>query len=57
MTIFYATYNKGADFPDNKTWNAYVSSGGTLSRADWRRDNVNKFVERIYKEIHAEKTT
>lgn len=51
----YATYNRGADFPDNATWNAYVSSGGTLSRADWRRDNVNKFVERIYKEIHAEK--
>jgi uncharacterized lipoprotein YddW (UPF0748 family) len=52
----YATYNRGADFPDNKTWNAYISSGGTLSRADWRRDNVNKFVERIYKEIHAEKS-
>ncbi|WP_353146023.1 family 10 glycosylhydrolase [Chryseobacterium sp.] len=52
----YATYNKGADFPDNATWNAYVSSGGTLSRADWRRDNVNRFVERIYKEIHAEKS-
>ncbi|ASE61502.1 glycoside hydrolase family 10 protein [Chryseobacterium indologenes] len=52
----YATYNKGADFPDNATWNAYVSSGGNLSRADWRRDNVNKFVERIYKEIHAEKS-
>lgn len=51
----YATYNRGADFPDSKTWNAYVSSGGTLTRADWRRDNVNKFVERIYKEIHAEK--
>ncbi|PWN71867.1 hypothetical protein C1631_004420 [Chryseobacterium phosphatilyticum] len=52
----YATYNKGADFPDNATWSAYVGSGGTLSRADWRRDNVNKFVERIYKEIHAEKS-
>lgn len=52
----YSTYNKGADFPDNKTWNAYVSNGGTLTRADWRRDNVNKFVERIYKEIHAEKS-
>ena len=51
----YATYNKGADFPDNASWNAYLSNGGTLSRADWRRDNVNKFVERIYKEIHAEK--
>lgn len=51
----YATYNRGADFPDHKTWAAYQSSGGTLSRGDWRRDNVNKFVERIYKEIHAEK--
>lgn len=51
----YATYNKGADFPDYATWSAYQNSGGTLSRADWRRDNVNRFVERIYKEIHAEK--
>ncbi|MFP3834033.1 family 10 glycosylhydrolase [Chryseobacterium sp. SIMBA_028] len=51
----YATYNRGADFPDHASWNTYVSNGGSLSRADWRRDNVNKFVERIYKEIHAEK--
>ncbi|WP_292008668.1 family 10 glycosylhydrolase [Chryseobacterium sp.] len=51
----YATYNKGADFPDNASWREYVNNGGSLSRADWRRDNVNKFVERIYKEIHAEK--
>lgn len=52
----YATYNGGADFPDSKTWNVYKNSGGNLSRGDWRRDNVNKFVERIYKEIHAEKS-
>lgn len=51
----YATYNNGRDFPDSASWNAYVNSGGTLSRADWRRDSVNQFVERIYKEIHAEK--
>ncbi len=51
----YATYNGGADFPDSKTWNAYRNTGGSLSRADWRRDNVNRFVERIYKEIKAEK--
>src|SRR5690606_18115398 len=42
----YASYNGGADFPDNKTWNAYRNAGGTLSRADWRRHNVNKFIER-----------
>lgn len=51
----YATYNGGKDFPDTKTWNTYQKSGGTLSRADWRRGNVNKFVERIYKEIKTEK--
>lgn len=51
----YASYNGGADFPDSKTWNAYRSTGGDLSRADWRRSNVNRFIERIYKEIKAEK--
>lgn len=51
----YASYNGGADFPDNASWNAYKNSGGTLSRPDWRRDNVNKFIERVYKEIKAEK--
>ncbi len=51
----YAAYNNGADFPDQASWNEYTRNGGTLTRADWRRDNVNKFVERIYKEIHAEK--
>ncbi len=51
----YASYNGGADFPDDRTWNAYRRSGGHLSRADWRRDNVNKFIQRVYKEIKAEK--
>jgi len=51
----YATYNGGADFPDDKTWNAYRASGGKLSRADWRRDNVNQFIKRVYGEIKAEK--
>lgn len=51
----YASYNGGADFPDDASWNAYRRSGGTLSRADWRRDNVNRFIERVYKEIKAEK--
>jgi len=51
----YATYNGGKDFPDSKTWNTYLNSGGTLSRADWRRGSVNKFVERIYTEIKKEK--
>lgn len=51
----YREYNGGADFPDYKSWSAYLSAGGTLSRADWRRDNVNRFIERIYTEIKAAK--
>ena len=38
-------------FPDDDTWNAYQKSGGKLSRSDWRRDAVNRFVERLYKEV------
>lgn len=51
----YASYNKGEDFPDAATFAAYQKEGGKLSRADWRRHNVNRFVERIYTEIKAEK--
>lgn len=51
----YATYNGGADFPDDASWAAYKRTGGTLSRGDWRRDNVNRFIERVYKGIKAEK--
>ena len=52
----YKEYNGGRDFPDDKTWTVYKNSGGTLSRADWRRGNVNKFIKRIHDEIKAEKS-
>jgi len=51
----YASYNKGQDFPDAASYQAYLKAGGKLSKPDWRRDEVNIFVERIYKEIKAEK--
>lgn len=51
----YANYNGGADFPDDKTWKKYRAEGGQLSRADWRRYNVNRFIERVYTEIKDEK--
>ncbi|QYA24849.1 family 10 glycosylhydrolase [Gramella sp. MT6] len=51
----YDSYNDGKDFPDDKTFLAYQNSNGKLSRADWRRDNVNKFIKRIYDKIKAEK--
>ncbi|MFO8145998.1 MAG: family 10 glycosylhydrolase [Gillisia sp.] len=51
----YASYNKGADFPDAESFAAYQKTGGKLSKPDWRREGVNTFVERIYNEIKAEK--
>ena len=37
------------DFPDSAS---HARSGTTLARADWRRENVNRFVERMYREVH-----
>lgn len=37
------------DFPDS---GSYARSGSTLARADWRRNNVDRFVERLYGEVH-----
>ncbi|MBB3295655.1 uncharacterized lipoprotein YddW (UPF0748 family) [Mitsuaria sp. BK045] len=36
------------DFPDDASWLRYVRGGGTLARADWRRDNVDQLVRRLY---------
>ncbi len=43
------------DFPDEPAWKRYQSSGGTLARADWRREQVNQLIERMYTSIHVEK--
>jgi uncharacterized lipoprotein YddW (UPF0748 family) len=43
------------DFPDAATWHRYQKSGGKLSRGDWRRQNVNLFVQRIYDSVKAAK--
>lgn len=51
----YDSYNNGKDFPDDKSWKAYQDGGGKMSRGDWRRDNVNVFIKRIYDEIKAKK--
>lgn len=51
----YPSYNNNIDFPDSVSWKAYQESGGKLSRGDWRRDAVNKLIERMYKSIKAEK--
>lgn len=38
---------------DYSMWQSYRSSGGTMSLADWRRNNVNEFVKAAYDEIQA----
>jgi uncharacterized lipoprotein YddW (UPF0748 family) len=42
-------------FPDDASWRKYQKSGGKLARDDWRRDNVNRFVQRLYASVKAEK--
>jgi uncharacterized lipoprotein YddW (UPF0748 family) len=46
---------RSVDFPDEITWKRYQQSGGKLSRNDWRRQNVNTFIERLYNSIKSEK--
>ena len=51
---FYPYPENGPDkkeipFPDSAT---YARSGTTLSLDDWRRENIDKFVERLYREAH-----
>ena len=47
--------NRETDFPDNPPWERYQRRGGKLSRADWRRQNVDEFVRSIYQAIKKEK--
>jgi uncharacterized lipoprotein YddW (UPF0748 family) len=44
----YKSYNNDQDFPDDDSWARYQASGGTMTRNDWRRDAVNKFVKSIH---------
>lgn len=43
------------DFPDDGSWGRYVKGGGQLARGDWRRENVDRFVERLYHAVKQEK--
>jgi uncharacterized lipoprotein YddW (UPF0748 family) len=36
------------EFPDSVSWTRYRAGGGTLSRSDWRRSNVDRFVAEMY---------
>ena len=42
--------NRTIAFPDSAT---FARSGTSLTLGDWRRENVNRFIERMYREVHA----
>ena len=43
------------EFPDATSWRKYVRSGGTLSRDDWRRANVDSLIHAVYVRMKAVK--
>jgi uncharacterized lipoprotein YddW (UPF0748 family) len=45
---------KEIDFPDEASWKRF-GADGKLSRDDWRRENVNRFIRRVYESIKATK--
>lgn len=44
---FYPYPVPGQSFPDDKTYSKYQSTGGKLTLADWRRNNVNQLIQRL----------
>ncbi|XP_052773976.1 glycosyl hydrolase YngK-like [Mya arenaria] len=50
---FYPYPVSGQTFPDSSTYHRYQASSGTLSLADWRRENVNTLIQRLGIAIHS----
>jgi uncharacterized lipoprotein YddW (UPF0748 family) len=46
---------RAIDFPDKGSFERYRAEGGALDRDDWRREQVNQFVERFYRQLKAER--
>ena len=43
------------DFPDASSYRRYRNSGGTLDKDDWRRENVDSLIHKVYVGIKATK--
>lgn len=50
---FYPYKLKGAEFPDSSTYGKY---GGGAGRTEWRRENINQFIRRLYTSIKSAKS-
>lgn len=40
-------------FPDDRTWKKYGRADGFASRDAWRRDNIDQFIQTLYKNVKA----
>ncbi len=54
---FYPYPEKGQPFPDERSFLAYQRRGGTLTRDNWRRKNVDDTVRGMYQAIKLERAT
>lgn len=55
MDDYFYPYPVGSTpvFPDDASYAKYLAAGGTaMARADWRRQNVDTFIQRLYAEVH-----
>ncbi|MBA3833056.1 MAG: family 10 glycosylhydrolase [Chthoniobacterales bacterium] len=50
----YPLKSGAASFPDDSSWQRYGIKSG-MTRADWRRDNINDFVHSMYRAVKATK--
>ena len=53
---FYPYPSKGGhvfSFPDDKTYAMYLARGGSLAKADWRRDNVTSLIRKVSAVVHS----
>lgn len=52
---FYPYPENKQDFPDDGSYDLYRKAGGKLGRAAWRRQNIDRLVERMYEAVHRTK--
>lgn len=50
---YFYPYGDGTEFPDSTTFSDYQRNGGTMTKANWRRANVNFLVESLYNRTHS----
>jgi uncharacterized lipoprotein YddW (UPF0748 family) len=48
------SFGQEMDFPDDASWEKHPTTMD-ISRADWRRQNINQFIQKVYQSIKAAK--